>query len=230
MLTIKWWKRLSWTVKVWWSKNASLPIIAAALLIPWKVTLKNVPEIGDIYTFIDILRWVWVLVNFTNNILEMDSTILNKSWFDLEKMKKMRASILLLAPLLQRLWNISIPTPGGCTIWKRSIDSHLNGLRDIWYTYDQDEDWVSLEWKTLSWDMEISAWLWVTSTENLIVANVLRDGKTTIRMSAIEPHVMNLVDFLRTAWANIHIRYDHTIIVEWVSELKTNFEFDVVSD
>lgn len=230
MLIIKWWNKLSWTVKVWGSKNASLPIIAWALLIKGKLTLKNVPEIWDVFTFIDILNWIWVKTKFENNILEMDSNILNKSWFDLEKMKKIRVSILLLAPLLQRLWKISIPTPGWCNLWKRPVDSHLNWLRDIWYEYNVDEDWISLEWKTISWDIEISAWLWVTSTENLIVANVLRNWKTTIKMSAIEPHVMNLIDFLRTAWANIHIRYDHTIIVEWVDDLKSDFEFDVISD
>jgi len=230
MLIIKWWKKLSWTIKVWGSKNASLPIIAWALLIKWKVTLKNVPEIWDVFTFIDILKWIWAKIKFENNILEIDSTILNKSWFDLEKMKKIRVSILLLSPLLQRLWKISIPTPGWCNLGKRPVDSHLNWLKDIWYEYILDDDWISLEWETNPWDMIISAWLWVTSTENLIVANVLRDWKTTIKMSAIEPHVMNLIDFLRTAWANINIRYDHTIIVEWVESLKTDFEFEVVSD
>lgn len=230
MYKINWKKELSWSVKIGWSKNAVLPIIAASLLIKWKVTLTNVPEIGDVYTFLDIIKWIWVKAKFENHALELDSTELKHTDFDLEKMKKIRVSILLLAPLLERLWKISIPTPGWCTIWKRPIDDHIKGLENIWYKAETNFESIDLEWKTQSWNMEISAGFWVTVTENLLVANVLRKGTTTIKLSAIEPHVMNLVDFLRKAWAKISIRYDHTIIVEWVEDLSWNFEFEVVSD
>jgi len=231
MYKINWKKELSWTIKIWGSKNAVLPIIAASLLVKWKTILTNVPEIGDVFTFLDIIKEIWVKVNFQNHKLELDSSELKYTDFDLEKMKKIRVSILLLAPLLDRLGKISIPTPGGCTIWKRPIDDHIKGLENIWYKAKTNSKSIELEWKTKSWDLEISAGFWVTVTENLLVANVLRDGITTIKLAAIEPHVMNLVDFLRKAGADIAIRYDHTIIVKWVEKLKDSVEdFPIVSD
>ena len=127
MYKINWKKELSWTIKIWGSKNAVLPIIAASLLVKWKTILTNVPEIGDVFTFLDIIKEIWVKVNFQNHKLELDSSELKHTDFDLEKMKKIRVSILLLAPLLDRLGKISIPIPGGCTIWKRPIDDHIKG-------------------------------------------------------------------------------------------------------
>lgn len=230
MYKIQWWNELSGTINIGWSKNAALPIIAAALLIDGKVTLTNVPEIGDVFTFLNIIKGIGVKIQFENHILHMDSSDLKEAEFDLEEMKKIRVSILLLAPLLERLGKISIPTPWGCNLGKRPIDSHLGGLTRIWYTSHVDENGICLEGITLSGDITINAWLWVTSTENLLVANVLRQGKTTIKMSAIEPHVMNLIDFLRKAGAHISIRYDHTIIVEGVKVLDGNFECEIISD
>jgi len=230
MYKINWKKELSGTIKIGGSKNAVLPIIAASLLIKWKVTLTNVPDIGDVYTFLDIIKWVGVNVKFENHILELDSTELKESNFDLEKMKKIRVSILLLAPLLERLWKISIPTPGGCNLGKRPIDDHIKWLENIGYKSITNFESIDLEWETSSGNMDVNGWFWVTVTENLLVANVLRKWITTIKLAAIEPHVMNLIDFLRKAGAKISMRYNHTIIIEGVEELKWDFEFEVVSD
>jgi len=230
MLKIKKSDQLSWEVSISWSKNAVLPIMAAALLIKWKATLYNVPEIWDVFTYLDILSELWVQYNFKNNILTLDSSHLKHTDFDLEKIRKIRVSILLLAPILQRLWKISIPTPGWCNLWARSIQAHLDGLSDIWYDVDMQEEQISLSWSTQSWDKVINWGFWVTPTENLIVANVLRKGETKIMLAAIEPHVMNLITFLRTAWANISIRYDNTIIIQGVEALKTDIECDIISD
>ena len=153
-----------------------------------------------------------------------------KSWFWSRENKKIRVSILLLAPLLNRLWSINIPTPWGCNLWKRSIDWHLSWLQDVWYDVSYLDEQIKLSWKQKSWDLEINAWFWVTVSENLIVSNVLRKWKTIIRLSAIEPHVINLIDFLRTAWAEISLRYDNTIIINWVNSLKSDFSFDGISD
>ena len=221
---------LSWTINISWSKNASLPIIASCLLIKWEVILKNIPSIGDIYTFLDILSELWVKNDFKNNTLKLDCSHIKNTSLDLENMKKLRASILLLAPLLIRLGKISIPTPGWCNLWKRPIDTHLNWLKDIWYDYKFDGDNVIVSGNLKEDNLEISASFGVTSTENLIVANVLRKGKTTIKLAAIEPHVVDLISFLRKAWARIFLRYDHTIIIDWVSELKSEFDFSVISD
>jgi len=135
-----------------------------------------------------------------------------------------------LSPLLHFFGSIKIPFPGGCSIWARPIDAHLNWLEAIWYKSDFDNDDIYLWGKLQTWEKTLNASFWVSSTENLIVANVLRDWQTIIKNAATEPHVMNLIDFLRKAWANIKIRYNHEIIITWVYWLKSNFTFDVVAD
>ena len=230
MLIIKGNNKLSGVVKVSGSKNAALPIIWASLLLAGKVKLNNVPKIGDVKTFLDILENIWVVYSWEENTLFLDATNLNNDNLNFEKIKKIRSSIFLLSPLLYFFKSINIPFPGGCKIWKRPIDAHLNWLKAIWYDYELDWDNIKLNWETQSGDKILNAWVWVSSTENLIVANVLRNGKTTIKNSAIEPHVMNLISFMREAWANIDIRYNHEIIITWVEKLASNLEFDIVSD
>lgn len=230
MYKIKWKKDLSWTVKISWSKNAALPILAATLLVRWKIKLKNVPKIWDVLTFLEIVENIWVKYNFVGNTLNIDTENLDLTNFNADMIKKIRASILLLSPILHYFGNIEIPFPGGCSIWKRPIDAHLNWLKAIWYDYKTTEKHISITWELLSGDIWLNAWFWVTSTENLIVANVLRPWITTINQAAIEPHVMNLITFLREAWADIKIRYNHKIIITWVETLKKEVESEIVSD
>ena len=216
---------------IWGSKNAALPIIAASLLVPGETVLENVPEIGDVFTFLDILSDIGVIHHFSDTRLVLDASELHESGFDFEKIKKIRVSILLLAPLLTRLGKIDIPMPGGCYLWKRPIDSHLEWLKNIWYQYTLWEDMIALRWDLRGWDIHIDAGFGVTSTENLIVANVLRPGMTTISLAAGEPHVMNLVDFLNSLWADITLKHNNAIIIRWVSELTPQKQvFQVVSD
>ena len=231
MLEIKGGKELSWVVEISGSKNACLPILGASLLVNWKITLKNVPRIWDVLTFLEIIEELWAKVDFKENwVLNLDTSNLDIDKLNLEKIKKIRASILLLSPILFFFKKIKIPFPGGCSIWARPIDSHLNWLKAIWYNYIFDGENIELNWELKSWNIVLNWGFWVTSTENLIVANVLRQWETIIKNSAIEPHVMNLIDFLRKAWADIKIRYDHTIIIKWVDNLVDNFEFEIVYD
>lgn len=212
------------------SKNAALPILAATLLVRWKIKLNNVPKIWDVITFLEIISTIWAKYEFNSNTLTLDTTNLDISGMNVDMIKKIRASILLLSPILHYFWNISIPFPWGCSIWKRPIDAHLNWLKAIWYDYHLYDKFINITGKPHAGDVVINAWFWVTSTENLIVANVLRPWITTIELAAIEPHVMNLIDFLRIAWADIKIRYNHTIIISWVKELKKEVESSVISD
>ena len=221
---------LSGEVTISGSKNAALPILAATLLVRGKIKLHNVPKIGDVLTFLEIIATIGAISRFEGNTLYLDTTHLDISKMNVEMIKKIRASILLLSPILHYFGNISIPFPWGCSIGKRPIDAHLNGLKSIGYDYEIDECNINITGKPNSGDVTINAWFWVTSTENLIVANVLRPWITTIELAAIEPHVMNLISFLRQAWANIKIRYNHTIIVTWVNELKKEVESEVISD
>lgn len=230
MLLVKWKKELEGSVKISWSKNAALPILWAALMLNWKVKLNRMPKIWDVNTFLDILKWIGVKYNWDWWSLILDSSNINNDNLNFEKIKKIRSSIFLLSPLLHFFWSIKIPFPWGCKIWRRPIDSHLNWLKAIWYDYTYENDYISLDWKMSSWDKVLNWWFWVSSTENLIVANVLRKWQTTIKSSAIEPHVMNLISFLRKAWADIKMRYNHEIIINWVDNLVSDFEFDIVAD
>lgn len=230
MLKIKWWNLLDWEVLISWSKNAALPLIAASLLIKWKITLNNIPKIWDVLTFLEILESIWVKNEFKWSTLILDTVDINNKNIDLDKIKKIRASILLLSPMLYHFWFIKIPFPWWCSIWARPIDSHISWLERIWYKTSFNGDEIDISWIQSEWDISIDAWFWVTSTENLIVANVLRKGNTTIYLSAIEPHVMNLISFLRKVWADISIKYDHTIIIKWVDSLVNNIDFKVAYD
>lgn len=230
MLIIKWQKELSWTIKVSWSKNASLPIFWASLLVKWKIKLNNVPKIWDVNTFLDILSWIWVKYNWEWNTLYLDTNNINNENLNFEKIKKIRSSIFLLSPMLYHFWKLKIPFPWWCSIWKRPIDQHLNWLEKIWYKTKFEWDDIVINWKLVSWKKILNAGFSVSSTENLLVANVLRWWETIIKNVANEPHVMNLIDFLRQVWADIKIRYNHTIIINWVDSLKSEIEFDIISD
>ncbi|MFK7780465.1 MAG: UDP-N-acetylglucosamine 1-carboxyvinyltransferase [Candidatus Gracilibacteria bacterium] len=230
MLVVKGKSELSGTVKVSGSKNAALPILGAALLVNGRVTLNRVPKIGDVNTFLDILEGIGVKYEWEGDSLHFDSSKITNENLNFEKIKKIRSSIFLLSPLLHFFGNIKIPFPGGCSIGARPIDAHLNGLEAIGYTSNCEGEDIILDGKLKTGLKELNASFGVSSTENLIVANVLRDGKTVIKNSATEPHVMNLIDFLRKAGADIKIRYNHEIIITGVYGLKSNFTFDVVAD
>lgn len=230
MLIVRWKKPLSWKVQISGSKNAALPILWAALMINWKLTLNKVPKIGDVYTFLDILEGIWVKYKWKKDSLIFDSSNINNKNLNFEKIKKIRSSIFLLSPLLHFFWNIKIPFPWGCNIWRRPIDAHLNWLETIGYSYKYEWEEIILSWKLKKWDKVLNGSFWVSSTENLIVANVLRQWKTTIKLAAIEPHVINLIDFFKKAWADIKLNYNHEIVINGVKKLNSDFEFDIVSD
>ncbi|MDD5197730.1 MAG: UDP-N-acetylglucosamine 1-carboxyvinyltransferase [Candidatus Gracilibacteria bacterium] len=229
MLKITGGQTLSGTVEISGSKNASLPIIAASLLLE-KVTLHNVPRIGDIFSLLEIIQSLGVVVNFTGNTLTMDMSRISLENMNRELMKKIRASILLLAPLLYRFGSVDIPFPGGCNIGKRPINEHLNGLREIGYESKDGDESIHLSGKLQSGDKNLYAGFAVTATENLITANILRPGHTRIHLAAIEPHVVNLVDFLKKQGANIVMNYDHTIDIVGVERILTIGEFSIVHD
>ncbi|EKE30120.1 MAG: UDP-N-acetylglucosamine 1-carboxyvinyltransferase [uncultured bacterium (gcode 4)] len=230
MLKVSGWQKLSWTVSISWSKNASLPIIAAWLLLN-KVTISNVPRIGDVMTFLDIIKTLWVEIDFQWNTLKMDSTNMNLDNFNRELINKIRVWIFLLPPILQRFWEINIPFPGWCNIWKRPIDEHTKWLVSLGYENLSMAENVHIAWKMEDWEKEIIIdWFSVTATENLIIASVLRPWRTILRLCAIEPHVINLIKFFNSVWAKITLDYDHTIIIDWVEKLDDWAEFCVCSD
>jgi len=229
MLKIKGGQEISWEVQISWSKNASLPIIAASLLVG-KVVLNNVPRIGDVFTFLEIIKSLNIQVEFVWNTLKIDSTKMNLDNPNDELIKKIRVGILLIPSILNKFGEVNIPYPGWCNIGKRPIDEHIKWFKAIWYEDLSKWENVHLKWKTKSWNIELNAGFAVTATENLIIANILREWKTTINLAAIEPHVINLIDFFNKAWAHISISYNHKIEIIWVRDLSENIEFDIIHD
>ena len=132
---------------------------------------------------------------------------------DRERMKKIRIAILLLPALLARFGQAEFPFPGGCNIGKRPIGEHIAGLVDLGYVLGGDAEMMKLSGSKTPGPIELWANRMVTATENLLTASVLREGDTYIRLSAYEPHVIDLVNFFRHAGVNIETQYDHTIFV-----------------
>lgn len=221
---------LAWSVTIWGSKNAALPLIAAALLVPGKVKLTNVPDILDVHDFLHFYESLGASTKFQNNILEIDSSSISEKNINTEQIARTRAGIYFMAGLLSRFTHANLPYPHGDKIWKRPIDEHINGYKDMGYAFQEDGELLQFSGAGSDEDVTITAYFAVTATANLIMGAATRQGITAIELAAFEPHIFNLIDFLRHAGVSIDIRYDHTIIVHGTRELKTDIEFEVISD
>jgi len=230
LFVIQWWKKLSGAVTISWSKNATLPLISASLLIKWKTKLTNVPDILDVHDFIHFLESLWSIVSFKDNTLMIDNSNLSLENMDVEKVSRTRASIYFIAGLLANFWKADIPFPQGDKIWKRPIKEHVDGYRDMWYDFIIEDNTLKVSWSGSTDDVEIMAYFAVTATNNLIMWAASRKWKTTIKLAAFEPHVFNLISLLREIGVDIQVRYDHSIIINGWDELKTEVEFEVISD
>ncbi|MFH1218796.1 MAG: UDP-N-acetylglucosamine 1-carboxyvinyltransferase [Candidatus Peregrinibacteria bacterium] len=217
---IKGGKSLKGEVKVSGSKNAALPILCASLLTKGKTTLKNVPDIADIHSLIEILNSLGAKAVFKNSTVEIDAKNLKKYQPASKYVKQMRASILLAGPLLARLNQIKMAFPGGCVLGKRSVHAHTYALTELGCKVLDDKSGLHIKTKRLIGKKIILPELSVTATENAIMAATLASGKTEIRLAAAEPHVQDLCHFLKTMGAKIFGIGTNTIQIEGVKELK----------
>ena len=230
MFKIKQSQDLSGEVIIWGSKNAALPLIAAALLIPGKVQLSNVPDILDVHDFIHFYESLGAICSFKDHKLEIDSSCISLENIDTSKIARTRAGIYFIAGLLSRFQTATIPFPSGDKIWKRPIDEHINGYRDMWYDFTESPDMLVFSGTGSAEDRTITAYFAVTATANLIMGAATRSGTTTIQLAAFEPHIFNLIDFLRSAWIHIDVKYDHSIIVKGSEKIATQLEHEIISD
>lgn len=229
MLRIQGPQTVSGEIQISGSKNAALPLIAASLYFE-ESTLTNVPRIGDVFTFLAIIESLGVTVQFEGNTLKMNTKNMSLDNLDRILIKKIRVGIFLIPVLLERFGNIEIPYPGGCNIGKRPIDDHIRGFQAMGYTYEWEDDIVKFSGTPLNTAIELSAGFAVTATENMIIANAFRPGKTTIKLAAIEPHVLNLIEYLKNAGASIQIDHNHTITIEWTNIKPKNNNWTVIHD
>jgi len=221
---------LSGSVTIGGSKNAALPLISAALLIPGKVTFTNVPDILDVHDFIHFYKSLGADTHFSENTLHVDTSHISPDNIDTSAIARTRAGIYFMAGPLSRFERADLPFPHGDKIGKRPIDEHINGYREMGYNFTEKDDMLCFSWSGSSDDVTITAYFAVTATANLIMGAATRSGTTKIQLAAFEPHIFNLIDFLRSAWIVIDIRYDHTIIIHGTRDIKTDLQQEVISD
>ena len=222
-------KPLKGSVKISGAKNAALPAIAASLLTGGWHRLKRIPQLRDINTIKSIMSKFGTIFREENDILEINSDNLTSFEAPYELVKTMRASILLLGPLLARYGKAKISLPGGCAIGARPINLHLKALVAMGADIYLNHGYINAEANRLKGAEIFFDIPTVTGTENIMMAAVTAKGQTVLRNSANEPEVLDLADTLRAMGADIEGDGTDTIVIEGVNNLKP-CEHSVIPD
>jgi UDP-N-acetylglucosamine 1-carboxyvinyltransferase len=197
-------KRLVGTVKMSGAKNAVLPVLAATLLTEGRNIIDGVPEVCDVLTMIKLLEALGAKVeNYSNEKIILDTSKVNNSEAPYDLVSTMRASCMVLGPLLARLGKARVSLPGGCAIGARPIDLHIKGLQAMGAKVWLDQGYVHGEVDRLKGISFYFDTVSVTGTANLIMAAVLAEGETNLENAAKEPEVVFLADILNLAGARI---------------------------
>ena len=195
--------RLSGTIRPAGNKNAALPIVAAALLCEHPVVLHNVPRIRDIETLVELIRTTGAHCDWSNaNSLRIHAKTVHSADLDPVMCARIRASILLAAPLLARCGDVTLSPPGGDVIGRRRLDTHFHVLQALGARYELGERFRFTTNGLVGADVFLDEPS-VTATENALVAAVAATGQTTLRNAASEPHVQDLAQFLVALGARI---------------------------
>ncbi len=184
------------------AKNAALPLMAASLLVPGEVVFENIPALRDVRTMIRLLEHLGVACE-GDGTLSLDSSRASRWEAPYDLVKTMRASVLVLGPLLARFGKARVSQPGGCAIGARPINRHLAGLEALGATIRLEHGYVVAEADKLVGAEVVFEAPTVTGTENLVMAAVLAEGETTLVNAAREPEVVDLVNALNAMGARI---------------------------
>ncbi len=211
---------LAGEVRISGAKNAALPIIAAALLADSPVTLSNVPHLHDVTTMIALLGNMGVRATVTDQLqVEIDARATSKLVAPYELVKTMRASILVLGPLLARFGQAEVSLPGGCAIGARPVNLHVDGLRAMGAAIHIEHGYIRASCQRLKGTRLMLEMVTVTGTENLMMAAALADGETIIENAAREPEVVDLANFLIAMGAQIQGAGTDKIVIQGVDRL-----------
>ena len=211
---------LSGEVAMSGAKNAALPILCACLLTADPLNLKNVPHLNDISTMLRLIGQMGVEVTMDGNDgLILDSRGLNNPTAPYDMVKTMRASILVLGPLLARCDEAKVSLPGGCAIGARPVDQHIKGLQAMGAEIHVENGYVHAKASRLKGARIVTDMVTVTGTENLIMAAVLADGETIIENAAREPEVVDLANCLMAMGARISGAGTDSIRIQGVERL-----------
>jgi UDP-N-acetylglucosamine 1-carboxyvinyltransferase len=219
-LAIRGGKRLDGEITVSGAKNATLPILAGALLADGKVRIANVPHLRDVTTTIELLGRMGVDVMIHEPMeVEVDASTIKEFTAPYELVKTMRASILVLGPLVGRYGRADVSLPGGCAIGARPVDLHVKGLRALGADVRIDDGYIRARADRLKGAHVFFDTISVTGTENLLMAAVLADGETVLENAAREPEVEDLANFLIAMGAKIEGAGTNRIVVQGVTSL-----------
>ncbi|MFB1097816.1 MULTISPECIES: UDP-N-acetylglucosamine 1-carboxyvinyltransferase [Bacillaceae] len=224
-------RQLKGSVKVEGAKNAVLPVIAASIVASkGKSVITNVPALADVFTINEVLRSMGAEVVFSNGTITVDATKQMTTEAPFEYVRKMRASVLVLGPLLARFGHAKVALPGGCAIGSRPIDQHLKGFEAMGASVQVGNGYVELRTEGRLQGAKI--YLDVPSvgaTENIITAAALAEGTTILENCAKEPEIVDLANYLNAMGAKIVGAGTETIRIEGVEEL-TGAEHVMIAD
>ena len=213
-------RKLNGQVQVSGAKNAALPILAASLLCDGPNTFTNVPNLRDIRSTLDLLAHLGVRCNLDGHTVRVDASGLNNHQAPYDLVRKMRASILVLGPLLARLKKARVSLPGGCAIGARPINLHLRGMSRLGAEIELAHGYVDATCQQLRGADIYFDVVTVTGTENVMMAAVLAKGTTVLRNAAREPEVAALADVLNQMGARIQGAGTSEITIEGVEALQ----------
>ena len=212
------------------SKNASLPILVASLLSKKNLNLSNIPNLQDVKSMMLLLRSFGVKISENNSKLTLNAENLKNNIADYDLVRKMRASILVLGPLLARFKKAKISLPGGCSIGTRPIDIHLNSLNKLGINFEIENGFISgLVKNELIGNIIDLPFPSVGATENIMMAAILAKGKTIINNAAKEPEIIDLGECLNSMGAKIIGHGTNTINIEGVNSLHDS-SYDIMFD
>ena len=223
--------KLEGRVKVSAAKNAYLPIMASILLSPKPVHLRNLPSLRDIKTMVSLLENLGVSVKRKGEWTTFDASMVHSQEATYDLVKTMRASILVLGPLLARFKYAKVSLPGGCAIGARPIDIHLNNFSKLGADINLEGGYVSAETDGLKGLPVVLSFPSVGATENLLMGAVLAEGETVIENAALEPEIEDLGNFLIKMGAKIEGLGTSRLVVNGIkeSELK-EVEYEAIGD
>ncbi|MDU4933830.1 MAG: UDP-N-acetylglucosamine 1-carboxyvinyltransferase [Peptostreptococcaceae bacterium] len=220
---------LKGSVKIDGAKNAVLPIIAATLLAKGKSVIKEVPNLRDVHVISDLLRHLGAEVEYEGKTLTVDATNITTCEAPYELVRKMRASFLVMGPLLSRFNHTKISMPGGCAIGTRPIDLHLKGFKCLGADVEIDHGFVEARTEKLKGSKLYLDFPSVGATENIMMAACLAEGTTIIENAAEEPEIVDLANFLNEMGADVKGAGTNTIRIKGVKELR-GAEHTVIPD
>ncbi|AMO98411.1 UDP-N-acetylglucosamine 1-carboxyvinyltransferase [Collimonas arenae] len=221
--------RLSGEITISGAKNAALPILCAGLLTSDQLQLSNVPNLHDVSTMLKLLRQLGLKATQDGHFVMLQGDAISSLEAPYELVKTMRASILVLGPLLARFGEARVSLPGGCAIGSRPVDQHIKGLQAMGAEITIEAGYIHAKAKKLKGTRVVTDMITVTGTENLLMAATLADGETVLENAAREPEVTDLANLLVAMGAKIEGIGTDRLVIQGVEKLH-GAEHAVIAD